>query len=113
MANGKSKYVQEAVQTGKLAQIVLAGKETASNGATPEWVDWGEVDGRLLAGAIVATNKHGGSLLFGHTRDKRSYSIMLFYGNDKKPFYFSCTPDGLQALEAFLYGLIDLDNDAP
>lgn len=107
MSRGDGKASKQAQQSGKLSAFVkVKGNESSTPGA-PEYVDWSEINYNLVFGAICTANRLGGSLLFGHTRDGKSYSIMVFYGGDKNAFYFPCNPLGVESLEAFLLSILE------
>lgn len=111
MAKGTSKHVQESMGNKGFAAFMSDIPTGGNKAAAAEYVDWGEVDGRLIAGAVCAVNRMGGSILFGHTRDNSSYSIMLFNDKGKKPLYYPCTPAGFEALEQMLAYLIALEEN--
>lgn len=108
MARGDGKYAKQAQASGKLSAYIKPKGDSDGSQSVSEYVDWGEVNGNYVYGATVSVNREGGSILFGHTRDKNSYSVVIFYGGDKTSYYFPCTGDGVQGLETFLISLVEL-----
>lgn len=108
MPRGNGRHAQEAAAQSKLSAYIKPKDGTGQQAGTQEWVDWGEVSPSLLTGSIVSANKEGGALLFGHNRSRTCYAVTVFYGGTGTPYYFQCSSDGLEALEVFLLGIIEL-----
>lgn len=106
MPRGNGKHAKDAIgsKTGLAAFIKPAGSESLSE--ANYYVDWSEIQPTLLTGAVIAAVKQGGALLLGCSRDKKSYSVKVYIGGEGTPYYFPCTPNGVEALEEFLYGII-------
>lgn len=112
MARGNGKQAQQAVRGSALsAYVKKSGNDGGSSGVPKYVADWGAIDASLIATSVVACNAAGGSLLFGHTRDETSYSIVVFYGGDKNSYYFGANADGVLALQTFLYGLCQVHDE--
>lgn len=107
MARGNGQHAKQATQTAtKLSDFIKAN--TASQEAiSREYVDWAEVDHRLVTGAIVAAVRQGGALLFGCSRDKKSYSIKVYADGEGTPFYFPCNASGIDDMERMLTRIIE------
>lgn len=108
MARGDGKHSKQAQASGKLSAFIKPKESSGGDAPLSEYVDWGEINGNYVYGAVVSVNREGGSLLFGHTRDKRSYSVVVFYGGDKTSYYFPCSENGVVELEQFLISLVEL-----
>jgi len=112
MARGNGKQAQEAIRSGKLSKFVRKEDGPEDLGGASSWVDWSEVSAPLIAGAVWAANKEGGALMFGHSRDKRNYAIRIYDGDAGSSYYFPCTSNGLDELETFLRGIIEITEGA-
>lgn len=111
MARGNGKQSQVAQKSGKLSAFVRPKAERDAAAGVPDWVDWGEVNQFYMVGAVKAAVKEGGALLFGASRDKTCYSVKVYSGGDGEAYYFPCTPNGVEELEAFLLAIAELAND--
>lgn len=104
--NGKQAQTAKLEKSGLLAYV--KGASNGDNGTAQEFVDYGEIDGRFLIGAVWAAVKMGGAIMFGCSRDKTCYSVRLYYGSEGKSYYFPCNPNGVVDMEGFLQGLINV-----
>lgn len=110
------KQAKQAIQSGKLSAFIKKTPEKGAERSLSSYVDWGNIRDNLISGAVSAVNREGGSLLFGHTRDLSSFSIVVFFGGDKTSYYFPDTEQGHYDCEVFLAALCELADtiaDAP
>lgn len=106
MARGNGQAAQQARKAGKLSAYVTPSSNNEESNKNTEYVDYKEMDTDLIAATVWAVNKLGGSVLFGHSRDKSCYSCVIFDGGDKKSYYFPCSMAGVTEFEEFMNGLI-------
>lgn len=108
MARGNGKQAQVAMSSGKLGAFVKPKGSADGADQQREFVDWGEVNGHLIAGAVTVAVREGGALLLGCSRDKTAYSVKVYVGGEGTAYYFPCNERGIQDLEDFLTSIIDL-----
>lgn len=106
MARGNGKHSQVAQQAGKLSAFIKPKTSADELQAAGMFVDWGEVNGNLVTGALRTAVREGGALLFGCSRDKTCYSVKVYVGGDGTPYYFPCNAAGVESLEEFLLSII-------
>lgn len=106
MPRGNGKQAQNAKSSGRLSAFVKPQIEAGEHQGQPDFVDWGEVNGNYLHGAIIAAVRAGGALLLGCSTDKTQYSVRVYDGGQGTSYYFRCSPTGLVELEDFLQALM-------
>lgn len=107
MPRGDGKHAKQATAQGKLSGYIKPKDASWDSGASPMWVDWGEIPDQLIVGVVKAVNREDGAVLFGHNRAQTAYAVTIFFGGNSTPYYFPCNESGLVELYAFLQGLIE------
>lgn len=71
--------------------------------------DWGTCDGEVLGVLIAGVCETGAAILFGYSRDRGAYRIIVMDDDGKITKWIPCTAEITEALWAFLS---DLKGDA-
>lgn len=106
MPRGNGKQAKSAAQSNSKLSAYVKPKAAEEFVKAGEYVDWGEIDPRLVSGAVWAAAKLGGAIMFGSNREKTCYSVRIYDGADGTSYYFPCNPGGVENAEEFLQGLI-------
>lgn len=111
MARGNGKQAQTAPKAGNGLLAYVKGGTNGQSNEVREYIDWREVDPRLVTGAVTAAVYLEGAIMFGASRDKTCYSVRLYAGNEGKTYYFPANAAGIMDLEGFLQGIIALADE--
>lgn len=111
MPRGNGHKAQAAKSSGKLAAFVKPKDESGQTNGSQDYVDWLEVNGGYIHGAIASVVRAGGALLLGCSQDKTMYSVRVYDGGQGTSYYFRCSQAGLEELEAFLLALMAIHDD--
>lgn len=78
-------------------------KRRSNQATTGTPVDWGSVNGDILARAVAAIARDGGAIRLGYTRDGGAYAVGIY--GDGAPFTEYIPPS--DDMEAYLRGIIE------
>lgn len=108
MSRGNGKKANDAIRSGRLSAFVSKQDAGSLNGDGLTPPDWGEVNSYYLTGAVKAVVSEGGAIMYGSSRDKKSYSVRVYDGDAGQSYYFPATNGGVEELETFLLALSEL-----
>jgi len=74
--------------------------------------DWARCDGEAVIYLIAEVSKRGGAVLFGYSRDKGAYRLIVMDDGGKATEWIPCTTDITEAVWAFSSRLLG-DDDPP
>lgn len=111
MPRGNGHKAKSAMTSGKLSGFVKPPDDSGGSIGNGEYVDWLEVNGNYVYGAVASVVRAGGALLLGRSQDGTQYSIRVYDGGVGTSYYFRCSASGVEELEKFLLALIAIHED--
>lgn len=107
MPRGNSKNTQYKVSSEKLGGYFQGSRKGQGDGQTQQRASWADIDAAVILAGIIAADKIGMALLFGHNRENTALALGLFYGGEKNTFYFGINDNMAADAETFLWGLVE------